>query len=155
MNANTARWILDNSNTRSYVQNALANPAVGSYDLNAVLNFFIPGCPKATIYKGWYQAQSIVAGVITVGDAIYFIPDGYIFFDVTPFGDTIGSFDQTLQLASGSIEAPGVGKFLSVEECIAPGTRGGPQNPFISLLGGVYGGPNLRRSFDVLTAKVV
>ncbi len=154
MNPNTARWFLDNSNVRSYVTNAIANPVVKQYDVNDVLGFYIPGCPKVTVYKGWYQQESVVNNVLTVGNAVFFIPDGYIYFDVTPFGDTVGSFDQTLQLAGGTIESPAAGKFLSVEECIAPGTRGGPRNPFISVLGGVYGGPNLRRSFDLLTGYV-
>jgi hypothetical protein len=44
---------------------------------------------------------------------------------------------------------------LVVEENIAPGTKGGPSNPYISVLGGVYGAPKLDRPFDVLTAKVI
>lgn len=157
MNPNTARWILDNSNTRAYVQNAFANPAVNQYDLNNILGFFMPGAPKTVVYDGWYQTESVVNGKLTVSDAVYFIPDGYIFFDVAnlPGGDKIGEFMQGAHLAEGSIEAPGFGKFLVVEECIAPGTRGGPKNPFIDIFSGVYGGPKLDRPFDVLTAKVI
>jgi hypothetical protein len=156
MNPNTARWILDNTNTRSYVQNALANPAVGSFDLQAVLNFFIPGAPPVEVYQGWWQDESIVNGKIVAGNAQYFIPDGFIFFDVsTPNNEALGEFVQTNHLAEGSIDSPGFGKFLVVEECIAPGTRGGPRNPYVEILAGVYGGVKLDRPFDILTAKVV
>lgn len=156
MNGNTQRWILDNANTRSYVQNALANPHVNNYSLDQVLGFFIPGCPAVDVYNGWYQSESLVGEKIVASDAIYFIPDGYIFFECSlPGGDTIGEFQQTINLASGTVDQPGTGKFLVVEENIAPGTKGGPQNPYISLVGGVYGAPNLFRSFDTITAKVV
>ncbi len=155
MNPNTARWILDNSNTRSFIQNAYANPNIGSYSVEQVLSFFMPGAPRVEIYSGWYQAESLVNGKITVGDAIYMIPDGYIFFECSlPGGDRIGEFVQAQNLASGTIDAPGFGKFLVVEENIAPGTRGGPKNPFIDIVAGVYGGVKLDRPFDVLTAKV-
>lgn len=157
MNSNTARWFLDNANTRSYIQNALANQTFNRYDINAVLQFFIPGAPQVEIYKGWYQTESVDStGKLVVSDAIFFIPDGKIFFECSlPDGDVIGEFTQGLNLASGSVESPGFGKFLVVEECIAPGTRGGPKNPFIDITGGVYGGVNMRRPFDILTAQVV
>ncbi len=157
MNPNTARWFLDNTNVRSYVQNALANPHVLNYEMNQVINFFIPGAPPVEIYEGWYQNQSQnAAGGLDVTNAIYFIPDGYVFFEVTglPGGDKIGEFVQTINLANGSVDAPGYGKFLVVEENIAPGTKGGPGNPYIDVFCGVYGSPNLYRPFDVLTGYV-
>jgi Phage major capsid protein E len=167
MNPNTARWILDNTNTRSYVASFGANPSIGDFELNKVLQFLMPGCPPVEVYKGWYQTESTasgqatstggtsVTGQLTVSDAIYFIPDGYIFFETSlPGSDKIGEFMQTIHLASGSVDAPGYGKFLVVEDNTAPGTKGGPSNPYIDLVGGVYGGVKLDRGFDVLTAKV-
>jgi hypothetical protein len=156
MNGNTARWFLDNSNVRGYIQNAIANPALIEYDINKVLQFFIPGCPPVEIYNGWYQAETLVGDKLTVGDALYFIPDGYIFFECAlPGGDGIGEFVQGIHLASGTVDAPGFGKFLVVEENIAPGTKGGPKNPYIDIVAGVYGGVKLDRPFDILTAKVI
>lgn len=155
MSPTTARWVLDNPNTRAWVSSIGGNPNIMKWDINTVLGFLIPSCPPVVPYAGWYQEQTLVGTKLTVGDAIYFVPDGYLYFDTTPMGDKIGTFDQTLHLASGSVEAPGVGKFLVPEECIAPGTKGGPGNPFIQIFGGVYGGPNLKRAFDLLTAKVI
>jgi hypothetical protein len=156
VNPNTARWILDNQNTRAYVQNALANPNVNAYSLDQVIGFFIPGAPAFTIYNGWYQPETIVNGKITVSEAVYMIPDGMIFWEVSLPGDeAIGEFVQGLHLSSGTIDSPGYGKFLIVEENIASGTKGGPKNPYIDIVGGVYGGVKLDRPFDVLTAKVI
>lgn len=157
MNPNTARWILDNSNTRAYLTSFGANPVITSYDLNKTLQFLIPGLPEVEIYKGWYQTESVDAnGKITVSDAIYFIPDGKIFFECSlPGNDKIGEFVQTLHLASGSIADPGVGKFLVVEDNTQPGTKGGPMNPYVDIVAGVYGGVKLDRAFDVLTADVL
>jgi hypothetical protein len=158
MNPNTARWILDNANTRAFISSYGANPSIMAWDLNKVLSFVMPGGPEAVIYDGWYQNESVDSdGKISVSDAVYFIPDGYVFFDVSnlPGGDKIGEFQQTVHLASGTIDSPGFGKFLVVEDNTAPGSKGGPSNPYVDLLGGVYGGVNLQRHFDVLTAKVI
>lgn len=157
LNGNTARWILDNPNTRAYIQNAFANPNIAQYDINHVLQFFIPGCPPVEIYNGWYQTESVDGnGKLVVSDAVYFIPDGQLFFECAlPGGDMIGEFVQGVHLSSGTVDAPGYGKFLVVEENIAPGTRGGPRNPFIDITAGVYGGVKLDRPFDILTAKVI
>lgn len=156
MNPNTARWILDNANTKAYATSYAANPNITSMDVNKVLQFLIPGLPEVEVYNGWYQEETIVSQKVTVGDAIYMVPDGYIFFEVSlPGNDVIGEFCQTLNLSSGTIDDPGVGKFLVIEDNTAPGSKGGLTNPFINLVGGTYGGAKLDRAFDVLTAKVI
>lgn len=155
MNPNTARWILDNANTRSYIQNAYANPKIQDYSVEQVMGFFLPGGPKVSIYKGWYQEETVVDGKLTVGNAIYMIPDGYIFARAKlPDGDRIGEFVDGIHLGSGTIDNPGFGRFLIIEDNTQPGTKGGPQNPYVSLVSGVYGGVKLDRPFDVLTAYV-
>ncbi len=173
MNPNTARWILDNTNTLSYLTSYGANASIKEYDINTVLKFLIPGCPPVDVYEGWYQDEALdgntVGGLptyagqvtpapqqITTTNAIYFIPDGAIYFECKlPGGDKIGEFVQGINLASGTIDNPGYGKFLVVDDCTAPGTRGGPSNPFVDLIGGVYGGIKLDRPFDTLTASVL
>lgn len=167
MNGNTARWILDNTNTKAYLSSIGANPTISEWSIEKLMNFLIPGGPQVVIYDGWYQVESVgsgtsgigiaaVPGQITVGNAVYFIPDGKIFFEATlPGGDMIGEFVQGIHLSSGTLDAPGYGKFLVVEECIAPGTRGGPGNPFVDIISGVYGGVNIYRPMDVLTGTVV
>lgn len=155
MNGNTERWILDNPNTRAFVTSFGANPGVQQYDLNKVLSFLAPGLPPVEVYKGWYQPETTVSGKLTVGNATFFIPDGKIFFECSlPGNDKVGEFVQGAHLASGSIDNPGFGKFLVVEDNTAPGTKGGPANPYVDIFAGVYGGPKLDRAFDVLTADV-
>lgn len=172
MNPNTARWILDNPNTRSFLYSYGANPVLKDYDINSVLQFLIPGCPPVDIYNGWYQLEALgganapngqptyagqgtpAAQQLTTTNGIFFIPDGQIYIEnKLPGGDKIGEFVQGVNLASGTIDNPGYGKFLVVDDCTAPGTRGGPRNPFVDLIGGVYGGVKLDRPFDVLTAN--
>jgi hypothetical protein len=60
-----------------------------------------------------------------------------------------------VNLGSGTIDSPGYGKFLVIDDNTAPGTKGGPGNPYMDIIAGVYAGPKLDRSFDVLTAKVI
>jgi hypothetical protein len=156
MNPNTARFILDNSNVQSLIKQYFASDVFGAYELNKTIQMLVPGAPQVTVYDGWYQNESVVSGKLTVSDAVYFIPDGYIWFECAlPGGDKIGEFVQGVHLAEGSVDSPGFGKFLVVEENIAPGTKGGPGNPYIDIFAGVYGGVKLDRPFDVLTAKVV
>lgn len=156
VNPNTARWILENANTKAYLSSIGANPNISEWNLPKLIAFLIPGGPEAVIYDGWYQSETIVNQQLVVGDAIYFVPDGGIFFEATlPGGDMIGEFQQGLNLAGGTVDEPAAGKFLVVEENIAPGTKGGPGNPYMDAIAGVYGGVNLQRSFDVLTARVI
>jgi len=157
MNPNTARWIMDNSNVQSLVKQYFASDVFGAYELNKTIQMLVPGCPQITVYDGWYQTESVDSdGKITVSDATFFIPDGYIWFECAlPGGDKIGEFVQGVHLAEGTMDAPGYGKFLVVEENIAPGTKGGPANPYVDLWAGVYGGVKLDRPFDIITAKVI
>lgn len=155
MNPNTARWILDNANTRSFLTSYGANSSIGDYTVQKVLAFMIPGAPAVKIYNGWYQNETTVAGKLTVGDGVFFIPDGKIFFECAlPGGDKIGEFVEGIHLASGTVDSPGYGKFIVPEENIAPGTKGGPGNPYIDVIAGFRGGVKLDRAFDVLTATV-
>lgn len=157
MNGNTARWILENSNTKAYLASLGANPNISEWTIERLMSFLIPGGPAVEVYNSWYQEESVsAAGKVTVGNALYFIPDGKIFFECTlPDGDMVGEFVQTMHLASGTIDSPGFGKFIVPEENIAPGTKGGPSNPYMDLHAGVRGGVKFDRSFDILTANVL
>lgn len=157
MNGNTARWVLDNANTRAFLTSYGANPAMTEYDINKAMSFLIPGVCPVEVYNGWYQTESIDGnGKLVVSDPIFFIPDGLIFFEVElPGQDKIGEFVQSVHLAGGTIDQPESGKFLVIDDNTAVGTKGGPANPYIDLVGGVYGGAKLDRPFDLLTAKVI
>lgn len=154
MNPNTARMILDNSNVQSLIQYRFGADSYKAHDVNVALSFLIPGMPEVEIYQGWYQTESVDAttGQITVGNAVYFIPDGKIFFEAKlPDANKVGDLVMTLNLANGSVDNPAPGKFILVDEHIADR----PGNPYIDVIGGFYGGPRLKRAFDVLTATVI
>jgi hypothetical protein len=153
MNPNTARIVLDNPNVQSLIQYRFAAETYKMHDINAVMGFLVPGCPQIEVYGGWYQSetQNATTGEITVGDAIYFIPDGKIFFEAKlPDNNKIGDMVMTLSLSNGSVDNPAPGKFVLVDEHIED--RKG--NPYIDLIGGFYGAPRLKRYQDVLTASV-
>lgn len=153
MNKNTARVFLDNPNVQSLIQNRFAAETYKMHDINEVLQFLVPGCPPVEVYGAWYQTESedATTGQITVSDAVFFIPDGRIFFEAKlPDGNKVGDVVMSLNLSNGNMDAPAVGKFILVDEHIADR----PANPYIDLIGGFYGGPRLKRPFDVLTATV-
>lgn len=153
MNPTTARCVLDNPAVQSLIQHRFAASDY-KHDINAIMSFLIPGCPPIEIYKGFYQTESVNAttGAVTVSDAIFFIPNGKIFFEAKlPGGDQIGDFVATLTLANGSVDNPAPGKFLIVDEHI----EDRPANPYIDVICGVSGGPRLKRGFDTLTATVI
>jgi len=154
MSANTERVFLDNPAVQSLIQNRFASESYKMHDINAVAGFLIPGMPPIEIYKGWYQPESVdpTTGLISVGDAQFFIPDGKLFFEVKlPDGNKVGDVVMTLNLSNGSVDSPTAGKFILVDEHI----EDRPGNPYIDVLGGFYGGPRLKRAFDCLTATVI
>lgn len=154
MNPNTARVFLDNTAVQSLIQNRFASESYKMHDINAVVQFLVPGAPAIEIYEGWYQSEATdpVTGAITVGDAIFFIPDGKLYFECKlPDGNKIGDVVMSLNLSNGSVDAPTAGKFIIVDEKIEEN----PGNPYIDVIGGFYGGPRLKRAFDVLTASVI
>lgn len=155
MNPNTARMVLDNPAVQSLIQSRFASDSYATqHDVNAMFSFLIPGMCPVEVYKGWYQSEAIdpTTGLITVGDAIFFIPDGKIFFEAKlPDSNKIGDVCMTLTLSNGSVDAPAPGKFIIVDEHI----QDKPGNPYIDVFGGFAGGPRLKRPKDVLTATVI
>lgn len=154
MNPNTERMVLDNPAVQSLIQNRFASETYKMHNINEIMGFLVPGMPPIEVYKGWYQTESINAttGQLTVGDAVFFIPDGSVFFECKlPDMNKIGDVVMTLNLSNGSIDNPAPGKFILVDEHI----EDRPGNPYIDVLGGFYGGPRLKRAFDTLTAVVI
>lgn len=154
MNPNTERMVLDNPNVQSLIQYYFASGAIKNYNINEAMGFLVPGMPPIEIYNGWYQSESVsgTTGQITVGNAIYFIPDGSIFFECKlPDSNKIGDVVMSLNLSNGSVDAPSAGKFILVDEHI----EDRPGNPYIDVFGGFLGGPRLKRAFDTLTATVI
>jgi major capsid protein E len=154
MNPNTERMVLDNPAVQSLIQNRFAAETYKMHNINEVMGFLVPGMPPIEVYRGWYQNETVNAttGQITQSNAVYFIPDGSIFFEVKlPDSNKIGDVVMSLSLANGSVDAPAPGKFILVDEHI----EDRPGNPYIDVIGGFYGGPRLKRAFDTLTATVI
>jgi hypothetical protein len=72
----------------------------------------------------------------------YFMPVGAVLFaiDTERFGGPLGEFIYTSSVQNGGFTQANPGPFFIIEDCTAPGTRGGPLNPFINLDFGFAGG---------------
>lgn len=77
----------------------------------------------------------------------YFVPTGKVLFyiDTAEWGSKLGEFIYTSAVQNGGFQNANPGPWFIIEDCTAPGTRGGPLNPFISLDFGFSGGVALSR----------
>lgn len=118
-------------------------------DINALVQFHIPGHPPIEVYDGWYQEETYPAGVVTVGNPISFIPDDLIYFDIKPMGDDVGDLTITPNLQNGSIDALGSGIIWGMED-----NTDKLGNPNVEFVSGFNGGPRLYRPQDTFKADV-
>jgi hypothetical protein len=118
-------------------------------DINALVQFHIPGHPPIEIYDGWYQDETTPAGVVTVGNPITFVPDDIVYFDIKPMGDNVGDLTVTPNLQNGTVDTPGSGVIWGTED--NTDKLGNPNMEFVS---GFNGGPRLFRPQDVFKADV-
>lgn len=165
MNPNTQFLFLQNANVQSYANRILTNNALMNssdvFSMAKVAEITVPSVKKFDIvidYSG-YQPDVVTAGVpVDTTPLTYFIPDGYIFFELeipASYGSPIGDYVFLGQLQNGGFVNPTPGPFIVLEDNTAPGTRGGLGNPFLSLIYGYAGGPRIRRPNDLVIARVI
>ena len=167
MNPRTWGAFVQNPNVRSFIQYSMANPTIlnsdsKSYSGGAYIKAFIPGLENVSIIveeSSWIDDSDVTLDANRYyqnSTAQWFIPDGYIFFgiDTMAFGGPLGQFQMVSALQNGGLDNPQPGRFLMMDDNIAPGTRGGPANPFLGMVYGFNGGLAVVRPNDVLSAQV-
>lgn len=136
----------------------LKNYNIRSAEVNEVAQLVVPGLPPIRICKDAYQDETYATdGSIILGSATYFVPDNKVLF-IPDFGGLIfqnfGQFQiaENMNGPEASPEKPAQGIYVFVDE------RGllEKKNPYIELVAGFNGAPNLMRSDDVfvLTTKL-
>ena len=136
-------------------QTALRNWNLTSADPNKVAELLFPGLPPIRQIKDAYQEESYASdGSIILGDANYMVPDDRVLI-VPDFGSLLykeyGEFQVTENMndPSATTATPAKGIYLFVDE------KGLEQrkNPFVEIVAGFNGGPNLMRGDDLLIMK--
>jgi hypothetical protein len=151
MNPKTFSDIMLSTETR----NVLKNYNLNSADPNAVAQFLVPGLPPIRVVRDAYQDESYEAdGTVTLTDASYMVPDDRVLF-VPDFGRQIyksfGEFQvaENMNAPEATLARPAQGIYVFVDE------KGLEQrkNPYVEIVAGFNGAPNLMRAADILTMK--
>jgi hypothetical protein len=138
------------------VRNVLKNYNLLKNDINIVAQFLFPGLAEIYTLRDAYQDETIEAdGTVTMGAHTFFMPDDKVFIEIDFAGmiyPIYGNFCLTENLndPSASIEKPAVGLYTYIDE---KGLEE-RESPYVKLVTGFNGGPNLLRSDDVLTISV-
>lgn len=154
--------ILLNPITASYVRQAImkkfqvVNSNVKTADLKDLVDFYIPGLPALTVVKDMWQDETVSeAGIVTAGHAKYFVPDNKLLL-VPDFSGAeypkYGEFELTENLndPNATIDNPTPSIYTFVDEKGLENKK----SPHMDVVAGFNGGPNLKRSNDVLILSV-
>lgn len=165
MNYKTHLWFFQNLNNNNTIQYIYANSAImdkmsSGYTMGTAFSYYMGGCGtnfEVVVDGQTYLADAYDPNGNSEGDVVYIIPDGYIYFmvDTKAYGGPLGSYLFTHAVQNGGYMNPQPGPYLLIEDNTAPGTRGGPSKPFLAIISGFNGIPNLTRSQDILTMDVI
>lgn len=133
----------------------ITNANIQSAGINKVREFSAPGLPPFEVVADAYQSESYdpETQLITLGDAEYLVPDNKVLL-VIDFDQSGALYSQygELQLTenmndpSATIQSPAVGMYTFIDEKGLERRK----NPFVELVAGFNGGPNLMRPDDVI-----
>lgn len=142
--------------TSDEVKNVLKNYNLIKNDINIVGQFLFPGLAEIKIVRDAYQLETInAAGQVVMGAHTFFMPDNYVFVEVDFAGmiyPTYGEFQLTENLndPGATLEHLAQGLYTFVDE------KGLEEReaPYVKVVTGFNGGPNLLRSDDVITIAI-
>jgi hypothetical protein len=150
INPVTEAAMLNSAQARSVIINN--SFAVG--DVNKLASILYPGLPEIKVCKDAWQDQTTVSGKIVNGLAQYFVPD-YKMLMIPDFGGSLYGMFGELQMVynmndpSATTQTPAIGLYTFVDELGLMQRKA----PFLEIVTGFNGGPNLMRSNDVLIVK--
>lgn len=150
INPKTEAFLLESQEARTVIINN--SQAVG--DVNKIREILYPGLPKISVCRDAWQDESVAAGQITHSAAQYFLPDYYVLAKVNFGGYLYGQYGEiqmtyNMNDPSATVERPAVGIYAFVDE---EGLKH-RKNPWVDIVTGFNGGPNVMRSNDVLIIK--
>lgn len=152
INKSVAADIRKSQSTNRFITNA----NVKRNDINEIAQFISPGLPQFEVVSDSFQAETEdFDGNITLGDAQFFVPNDKVLlvpnFSRTKFAQ-YGEFQVTENLndPSATIKSPATGIYIFIDE---KGLEE-RQSPFIKVVGGFNGAPNLMRPDDTLILTV-
>lgn len=151
INPITAAAMLMSKEARTLVSNNAQ--AVG--DINKVAQILYPGMPEIRICRDAWQDETTTNGLITHGNAQFFVPNWKV-LAVPNMGGTLypefGEIQVGLNMndPQATPESPAMGIYTFVDE---EGLKK-RKAPFVEVTTGFNGGPNLMRGNDVLVIKV-
>lgn len=140
--------------TSSEARNVIINNAFAIGDVNKIAKILYPGLPEIHVCKDAWQDESVTAGQIVHASAQYFIPNYYVLAEPDFGGTLYGEFGEiqcvyNMNDPSATVEKPALGIYAFVDE---EGLRH-RKNPWVDIVTGFNGGPNVMRSNDVLVIK--
>lgn len=150
INPVTEAAMLNSAQARSVIINNYA--AVG--DINVLGKILYPGLPTIKVCKDAWQDQTTSGGKIVNGLAQYFVPD-YKILAIPDFGGSLYGAYGELQMVynmndpSATVQSPAIGLYTFVDELGLTQRKA----PYLEIVTGFNGGPNLMRSNDVLIIK--
>lgn len=149
MNPSTFADLMQSFETK----NVLKNYNLRSSDPNQIAQFLYPGLPSIRVIRDAYQEETYaVDGSVILGDAYYMVPDNKVLL-VPDFGGLrytqYGEFQiaENMNDTSATLARPAQGIYCFVDE------KGLEQkkNPYVEIVAGFNGAPNLMRNQDILT----
>ena len=150
INPVTEAAMLSSAQARTVIINN--SSAIG--DVNKLASILFPGLPEIKVCKDAWQDQTVVGGKIVNGLAQYFVPD-YKMLMIPEFGGSLYGMFGELQMVynmndpSATAQTPAIGLYTFVDELGLTQRKA----PFMEIVTGFNGGPNLMRSNDVLIVK--
>ncbi len=134
-------------------KNVLKNYNLTSADPNQIAKFLYPGLAPIRVIADAYQEESYARdGTIIIGDASFMVPDNKVLFvpdfqglRYTQFGEF--QIAENMNDPSATLAKPAQGIYVFVDEKGLEQRR----NPYVEIVAGFNGAPNLMRSQDILT----
>jgi hypothetical protein len=137
------------------VREVLKNYNIVNNDINVVAKFLYPGLAPIKIVKDAYQDETVSGGKAVLGNTTYFVPNDKVLVVPDFSGKLYGLYGEiqiteNLNGPGASVQAPAQGIYTFIDE------KGLEEReaPFIKVVAGFNGGPNLMRRDDVITISV-
>ncbi len=141
--------------TSAEAKSVIVNANIDMMDVNKVGKFLYPGLPEIKVVADSYQDEAIAGGKVSLTNAQFFVPDDKALL-IPDFGGTLYGQYGELQITenindpSATLDNPATGIYTFVDE---KGLEE-RESPYVKVVAGFNGGPNLMRSDDVIIVSV-